>query len=137
MGHEGQEILIKDALVFLFAAGVVVPLLRLGRLPGVIGFVAAGQEAEVKIESFPFTKYGLIDGTVLQVSADAVEDEEQGLIYPARVKLHDKEILVNDRFVPLAPGMSVTAEVKTGDRRVLEFFLSPFLRYQDEALRER
>lgn len=102
-----------------------------------IGFVAAGQDAEVKIESFPFTKYGLIDGTVLQVSADAIEDEELGLVYPARVALHDKRILVNERFVPLAPGMSVTAEVKTGDRRILEFFLSPFLRYQDEALRER
>lgn len=102
-----------------------------------IGFVRAGQDSEIKIESFPFTKYGLIDGTVKNISADAVEDEKQGLIYPMRVTLKTNRILVGDRWVPLAPGMSVTAEVKTGKRRAIEFFLSPLMRYQDEALRER
>ena len=102
-----------------------------------IGFVRAGQDSEIKIESFPFTKYGLIDGTVKHISADAVEDEKQGLIYPMRVTLKTNRILVGDRWVPLAPGMSVTAEVKTGKRRAIEFFLSPLMRYQDEALRER
>ena len=102
-----------------------------------IGFVRAGQESEIKIESFPFTKYGLIDGAVKNVSADAVEDEKQGLIYPMRVTMKTNRILVGDRWVALAPGMSVTAEVKTGKRRAIEFFLSPLMRYQDEALRER
>ena len=102
-----------------------------------IGFVRAGQESEIKIESFQFTKYGLIDGTVKNISADAVEDEKQGLIYPMRVTMKTNRILVGNRWVPLAPGMSVTAEVKTGKRRAIEFFLSPLMRYQDEALRER
>ena len=102
-----------------------------------IGFVRAGQESEIKIESFPFTKYGLIDGAVKHISADAVEDEKQGLVYPMRATLKTNRILVGDRWVPLAPGMSVTAEVKTGKRRAIEFFLSPLMRYQDEALRER
>ena len=102
-----------------------------------IGFVAAGQVAEVKVESFPFTKYGLIDGEVRQVSADAVNDEEQGLVYPSRVTMQRDKILVDDRWVQLTPGMAVTVEVKTGNRRILEYFLSPLLEYQDEALRER
>ncbi len=92
---------------------------------------------EIKIESFPFTKYGLIDGTVKNVSADAVEDEQLDLVYPMRVEMKSSRILVDDKWVALAPGMSATAKVKTGKRRAIEFFLSPLMRYQDEALRER
>ena len=102
-----------------------------------IGFVRAGQASEIKIESFPFTKFGMIDGTVKHISADAVEDEKQGSVYPMRVSMKQNRILVNDRWVALSPGMSVTAEVKTGKRRAIEFFLSPLMRYQDEAMRER
>jgi HlyD family type I secretion membrane fusion protein len=102
-----------------------------------IGFVAAGQPAEIEVESFPFTKFGPVHGTVRQVSADAVADEKQGLVFPARIALHDRRIRANDRWVALAPGMAVTAEVRTGTRRAIEFFLSPFLQYQNEALRER
>ena len=102
-----------------------------------VGFVEAGQPAEIKVESFPFTRYGLMHGEVVYVSADAVENEEQGLTYPARVAMHEDRILVQDRWVRLGPGMSVTVEIKTGQRRLIEFFLSPFLRYQDEAMKER
>ena len=102
-----------------------------------IGFVAKGQKAEIKVESFPFTRYGLIDGKVQQISADAVQHENMGAVYEVRVAMHQDHIRVGDRWVKLAPGMAVTVEVKTGQRRALEFFLSPFLRYQDEALTER
>ena len=102
-----------------------------------IGFVEAGQKVQVKIESFPFTRYGLIEGEVLWVSADAVQDEKLGAVFNARVAMHQDKILVDDRWVKLGPGMAVTVEVKTGERRAIEFFLAPFLRYQDEALMER
>ena len=102
-----------------------------------IGFVHAGQEAAIKVESFPFTRYGLVDGEVAHVSADAVADEALGLVYPMRVAMADNRILVGDAWTPLAPGMAVTVEVKTGQRRAIEFFLSPLMRYRDEALRER
>ena len=59
------------------------------------------------------------------------------LVYAARVALKDKRILVGERWIALGPGMSVTAEIKTGDRRVIEYFLSPLLRYTDEAMRKR
>ena len=102
-----------------------------------IGFVKEGQEAKIKVESFPFTKYGLIEGQVIEVSADAIENEQLGLVYAARVSMNTDQILVDDRWIQLSPGMAVSVEVTTGDRRAMEYFLSPFLRYQDEALRER
>jgi hemolysin D len=102
-----------------------------------IGFVRAGQVAAIKVESFLFTKYGLINGEVLNVSADAVQDKDRGLIYAARIAMKEKRMLVGDKWVNLVPGMAVTVEIKTGERRIVEYFLSPFLRYADEAMRER
>jgi hemolysin D len=102
-----------------------------------IGFVNPGQEAVVKIETFPFTKYGTIEAKVTHVSHDAVNDEKRGLIFPARVSLERTAIQVENKSVNLSPGMAVTVEVKTAQRRVIEYFLSPLLQYKDESLRER
>ncbi|MGX2040610.1 HlyD family type I secretion periplasmic adaptor subunit [Methylocaldum sp. MU1018] len=102
-----------------------------------IGFVNAGQEAEVKVETFPFTKYGTIPAKVIQVSNDAVQDEKRGLIYAARVALSCATMSVEDKTVNLTPGMAVTVEIKTGKRCLIEYFLSPLLQYKDESLRER
>jgi hemolysin D len=102
-----------------------------------IGFVNPGQEAVVKIETFPFTKYGTIEARITHVSNDAVSDEKRGLIFPARVNLQRATIQVENKTVNLSPGMAVTVEVKTAQRRVIEYFLSPLLQYKDESLRER
>tara|TARA_R110001599_G_scaffold330580_2_gene545056 strand:+ start:394 stop:1857 length:1464 start_codon:yes stop_codon:yes gene_type:complete len=102
-----------------------------------IGFVHEGQKAEVKIDTFNFTKYGLIDAEINSISNDAIQDENLGLVYSARFKLNKEELQVEDRMVRLSPGMSVTAEVKTGKRRLIEYFLSPLLRYKHESLGER
>lgn len=102
-----------------------------------IGFVNSGQEAVVKVETFPFIKYGTIDAKVITVSSDAVNDEKRGLIFLARVNLAQATIPVENKTVNLSPGMAVTVEVKTAQRRVIEYFLSPLLQYKDESLRER
>lgn len=102
-----------------------------------IGFIEKGQPAEIKLETFPFTRYGLIEGEVSEVSRDAIADEKQGLVYKAEVDLKSERILVGDKWVPLTPGMAAQVEIKTGRRPVIDYFLSPFLRYRDEALRER
>ncbi|MBV1790595.1 HlyD family type I secretion periplasmic adaptor subunit [Marinobacterium sp. D7] len=102
-----------------------------------IGFVHESMPAAIKIDTFPFTKYGLIEAKVIQVSADAIADEERGLIYKMRL-LMDKDWLdVEGSRVKLIPGMTVTAEVKTGTRRLIEYFLAPLLRYRQESVRER
>ncbi len=102
-----------------------------------IGFVDAGQTAEIKIETFPFTKYGTIDAKIIDVSDDAVADEERGLVYAGRVHMAKSTIRVGNKIVNLTPGMAVTAEVKTGKRRLIEYVLSPLLRYKNESLGER
>ncbi|KAF7767601.1 membrane fusion protein LapC [Pseudoalteromonas citrea] len=102
-----------------------------------IGFTYQGQIVEVKIDSFPFTRYGIIEGEVLDVSTDAVEDEQLGLYFPVKVAINQQTIQVDGRVVPLSAGMSVSAEVKTGQRRIIEFLLSPVVQHLDEGARER
>lgn len=102
-----------------------------------IGFVYPGQAAEVKVLAFPFTKYGKIGGEVVSVSEDAIEKEGVGLVYAVRVLLEKSHVVVGDKNIPLSPGMAVSTEISTGMRRVVEYFLSPLLRYQDESLKER
>lgn len=102
-----------------------------------VGFVKVGQRAEVKIETFPFARYGTLGGTVSFVSQDAVPDEKRGLLFQTRVKLDSPAILVEGRSVLLTPGMAVTAEIATGRRRVIEFFLDPIRKTANEGLRER
>jgi len=102
-----------------------------------IGFVKRGQPVEVKVETFPFTRYGLIGGRIVSISNDAVQLEKGGLVYPARIALARSVIQVEGQPVKLAPGMAVTAEIKTGTRRLIEFFLSPLLKSVQETARER
>ena len=102
-----------------------------------IGFVQEGQNAEVKIDTFNFTKYGLIDGKLITVSNDAVPDEQLGLRYLANVAIDKDWMQVDNRKVNLAAGMSVAVEIKTGQRRLIEYFLSPLLRFKQESVRER
>ncbi len=124
-----------------------------------IGFVSAGQDAEIKIDTFNFTRYGLLHGKVTSVSQDAIvrdkpnaktdaskpegalsdssEPEGQELLYSTKVSLDRTQMQVEDRIVNLAPGMAVTVEIKTGKRRLIEYLMSPLLRYGHESLRER
>ena len=102
-----------------------------------IGFVHEGQNAEVKIETFQFTKYGTIHAEVTSVSSDAIQDEKKGLIYSSRVKMEKATVLVGEKTVNISPGMAVTVEIKTGKRRVIECFLTPLLQHTSESLRER
>lgn len=102
-----------------------------------IGFVHVGQIAEIKIETFPFTKYGIIDGKVTQVSNDSINDERRGLIYAIRARMDKTTLQVEGNNVNLTPGMAVTVEVKTGQRRIIEYFLSPLITHATSSLRER
>jgi hemolysin D len=124
-----------------------------------IGFVHAGEDAEIKIDTFSFTRYGLIHGRVLSVSQDAIvrekpqdksgdqrhtgdesdssEPEGEALVYSARVALDKTRMQIDDRLVNLGPGMAVTVEIKTGSRHIIEYLLSPLLRHKQQAMREQ
>ena len=102
-----------------------------------IGFVEEGDQAVVKIEAFSFTKYGTIDGHIKTLSSDAVADESLGLVYAAQTSIASDTIVVDGKPVALSPGMAATVEIKTGTRRLIEYFLSPLLKFKDESVRER
>lgn len=102
-----------------------------------VGFVRPGQAAEVKVDTYDYTKYGSVHALVKQVSRDAIQDEKRGLIYSTKVVLDQGHILIDGRRLPLNAGMSVSVEIKTGTRRVIEYLLSPLIRHQREAIRER
>lgn len=102
-----------------------------------IGFVQEGMVTDIKIETFPYTFFGYLQGVVEQISKDAVDQGERGLMYPVYVRLNQQFVNINGQAQPLQVGMMVSAEVKTGVRRLLAFFLEPFLRYRDEALNVR
>jgi hemolysin D len=102
-----------------------------------IGFVHEGQEVRVKLEAYPFTDYGLIQGVVESISRDAIQDEKLGLIYAARISLSRRTIRVAGRDEPIGPGLAVQAEIKTGERRIIQYLLSPISKAASEAGRER
>jgi hemolysin D len=124
-----------------------------------IGFVHEGQEVEVKLDAFPFTRYGLVKGVVRKLGRDAVPPTPgtQGpssstqasqanaaqntpppdLAYPAKITLARDVIEIESGPQKLAPGMHVSAEIKTGDRRAIDYLLSPIMQRVKEAARER
>lgn len=123
-----------------------------------IGFVHTGQDTQIKIDAFNFTRYGLIHGRVVSVSPDAIvreapqdknndrpkdaetessEPKGQELVYSARIALDRTQIQIDDAIANLAPGMAVTVEMTTGSRAVISYLLSPLLRYQHESMHER
>ena len=102
-----------------------------------IGFVNAGQIAAIKLETFPFTRYGTVEAKVSSVTADAVTDEKRGAIFPARLTFNQSSITVDGKRIHLSPGMNVTAEIKTGKRRVIDYLLSPVQRAVGESMGER
>lgn len=103
-----------------------------------IGFVGLGQAAEIKLETFPYTVYGTVPARVTVLGSDAVTDEKTGIsTYPATLTLGQRLMQVDGKPVAISPGMNVTAEIKTGRRRVIDFLLSPIVKAGRESLRER
>jgi len=126
-----------------------------------VGFVKPGQPAVIKVETFPFTRYGVLTGTVKTVARDAIPNPDaqameeqaapqfrsvvpggnvqrlQNLVYPATIALDTTEINVDGVMHPLSPGMAVSVEIKTGTRRIIDYFWSPVAQVASEAMQER
>lgn len=123
-----------------------------------IGFVHPGQAAEIKVDTFNFTRYGLLHGKIVSVSPDSVsrdkardparepnggapeessEPKGQGPVYIAHVSIDRTKMVVDDKEINLSPGMTVTVQIRTGGRSIMSYLLSPIMRYRQDALRER
>ena len=120
------------------------------------GFVYAGQAVKVKLMAYPFQKYGMIDGKVLQVSADATDKTSVNnnqanqndnspntsvantqLAYRTLIKLDKQQLQIEQDKLSLTPGMQVAAEIKLADQTVMQYLLSPVSKAFHEAGRER
>jgi hemolysin D len=128
-----------------------------------IGFVKVGQKAEVKIDSFPFTRFGTIKAEVVKVAREAIDEQEakrlqanplapaiassntsspavgqpQSFVFPITLALEETSVKVGNNMVPLSPGMTISVEIKTDSRRVIDYLLSPISKISSEAMRER
>ncbi|WP_347403287.1 HlyD family type I secretion periplasmic adaptor subunit [Pandoraea sp. LA3] len=104
-----------------------------------IGFVKEGQIAVVKFDAFPYTRYGFMEGRVISVSNDAVQDKGRKgeMTFLARIKLPSGHMKVDGKSINLTPGMSAVVEIKTGRRSVIGYFMEPLLQHADESLHER
>jgi hemolysin D len=128
-----------------------------------IGFVKVGQEAEVKVDAFPFTRFGTLRGTVTKVASEAIDEQEakraqsnaiapangaaaapnsapgqpQSFVFPITIALDASAMKIDQAIIALIPGMTVSAEIKTDSRRVIDYLLSPIAKVSSEALKER
>jgi HlyD family type I secretion membrane fusion protein len=102
-----------------------------------IGFVSLGQKVNVKIDSFKFTKYGYIEGTVTNIEKSSTLDEKLGEIYRVMIELDSDKMKIDNQYIKLIPGMTCVVDIKIGTRRLMEYIISPMIRYKDEALREK
>lgn len=102
-----------------------------------IGFIEEGQPVAVKIDAFDYTKYGTISAKVSHISRDAFKDEKRGLLYSVLINLDKSTISVHEHEMQLNPGMTVKVDIKTGTRRVIEYFLSPLIKQVRESINER
>lgn len=143
-GHVGQ-------LLVTTVGGVVTPAEKLATIVPLgmplmiralvqnkdVGFLRQGMEVSVKIDTFDFQKYGVLDGKLIDVSKDSIEDKTLGLVYEIYVAPSKHTIRVEGRDVPISTGMSSTAEIKVGSRRIIEFFIYPLIKYLDEGISVR
>jgi hemolysin D len=126
-----------------------------------IGFVKLGQPAVIKVDAFPFTRFGVLHGKVVKIASAAIPEEEakrslanaaaanpaqqpgagpgqpESFVFPVTVSLDETAMNIDNAIIPLTPGMTVTVEIKTDSRRVIDYLLSPLARIASEAARER
>lgn len=124
----------KPIMIVVPAGGTLVADVKV--LNRDVGFVRPGDEVAVKLEAFPFTRYGTLKGRVESLGSDAVEDEKLGLVYPARVVL-ESGLDGRSRRIRASSGMQATADILTGQRSILSYLLSPVDEAAQEAGRER
>ncbi|MCX4274938.1 MAG: HlyD family type I secretion periplasmic adaptor subunit, partial [Candidatus Gastranaerophilales bacterium] len=99
-----------------------------------VGFVKEGMPVQIKIDTFDFQKYGMLEGVVTKISKDSVEDEKQGLIYDVFISPNTHSLQVDGNWQEISTGMGLSAEIKTGKRRIIEFFIYPIIKYWSEAV---
>lgn len=102
-----------------------------------IGFIREKMPVNIKVDTFDFQKYGILPGVVTQIAKDSIEDKQLGPVYEVYIQPTNKVFKIEGQPLSISSGMSLTAEIKTGKRRIIEFFIYPLIKYLDEGLSVR
>ncbi len=102
-----------------------------------VGFVDAGMPVSVKIDTYNFQKYGILDGEVTVVSPNSIDDEQMGPVFEVYIEPKNTTLLVEGKEQTIKFGMTTTNEIKIGKRRIIEFFIYPLIKYMDESIKVR
>lgn len=126
-----------------------------------IGFVKVGQDVAVKLDAFPFARFGVLRGKVIAIASEAVDEQEakrtlanatapanlgtspsaagqpESFVFPVTVAIEETAMPVDGATIPLTPGMTATVDIKAGSRRVIDYLLSPLAKTMSEAMTER
>lgn len=102
-----------------------------------IGFIKEKMPVSVKIDTFNFQKYGMIEGEVKIISKNSIEDEKLGPVYEVYITPLTHSLMVEGKEENIRTGMSLTAEINVGKRRIIEFFIYPLIKYLDEGMSVR
>jgi hemolysin D len=125
----------KPIMVIVPVSGTLVAEVKV--LNKDIGFVKVGQPVALKLDAFPFTRYGTVPGRIYSISSDSVQDDKIGLIYTAKITLNRVMTDRDGHQSSLTPGMSTTADIRTGLRSIISYLVSPIDETRLEAARER
>jgi len=102
-----------------------------------IGFIKTGMPVSIKIDTYDFQKYGILNGTVKSISQNSIEDEKYGSVYEIYVVPKENTFTVDGKEQKISTGMTLNAEIKIGNRRIIEFFVYPLIKYLDEGINVR
>ena len=102
-----------------------------------VGFIESGMPVSIKVDTFNFQKYGILDGDVTVVSPNSIEDEKMGPVYEVYIEPKNTILMVEGKEQSIKYGMSTTNEIKIGKRRIIEFFIYPLIKYMDESIKVR
>jgi hemolysin D len=102
-----------------------------------VGFIESGMPVSIKVDTYNFQKYGILDGVVTVVSPNSIEDERLGPVYEVYIEPKNTTLLVEGKEQTIKYGMSTTNEIKIGKRRIIEFFIYPLIKYMDESIKVR
>ena len=102
-----------------------------------VGFIERNMPVSIKVDTYNFQKYGILDGTVTIISPNSIKDEQLGEIYEVYIEPKNTTLLVEDKEQTIKYGMTTTNEIKIGKRRIIEFFIYPLIKYMDESIKVR
>lgn len=102
-----------------------------------VGFIEANMPVSIKVDTYNFQKYGILNGKVTLVSPNSIEDEKLGPVYEVYIEPQNTTLLVEGKEQSIKFGMTTTNEIKIGKRRIIEFFIYPLIKYMDESIKVR